>query len=76
MATERAFALIAASFASLVCHESERNPMVAKIARIVITTMSSASVNQNGDLNFLAVFPAFMRFVCCIGAGLRFADIS
>lgn len=44
--TERTLVFTAESFASSVYPDKARNPTVAKMARTVITTMSSASVNH------------------------------
>lgn len=44
--TERTFAFAAASLASWEYHERAKNQTVARIAKTVTTTMSSASVNQ------------------------------
>lgn len=45
--TDRAFALIAESLASCEYPHKARKPIVAKIARIVITTISSTNVKPN-----------------------------
>ena len=52
--TERTFAFIAASLASEVYPESARNPTVANIAKMVITTMSSTRVKAE-NLRILRV---------------------
>ena len=51
------FAFIAESFASCEYPESARKPMVAKIARIVMTTMSSTRVNADNFLVTAAARP-------------------
>lgn len=47
MAIERTLAFVAEDLASSAYPESAKNPTVASIAKMVMTTMSSASVNHH-----------------------------